>query len=430
MLAVIVLVLSTPLCQAQTAEQGADNKAEQSNKYANTPVDAVPYRNFVLPYKEFFLEPIEYLGAAREKPSKQAHEVRLGFLGPLENNPESPYGLQMKKGALLALEEANSRGGYKGSPFVLMEHNDQALWGASSNEIVKMDQEGVWAILGSVDGSSTHIILRIPIVNTACTDPTVTETNLPWIVRNFIDDRQQGYALANYIYASLGLGRIGILRVNARYGRLGVMEFVDAARRMGRPVVLQTKYSRGSRDFSRQLRMLQAAKVDGILLWGEGADAGHVLRQMRTAGMHQPVFGGDRLVSESLLTIAGPAAEGLVATYTYDPTRRDPELDAFRSDFRQRFGEEPTHFAVHAYDGMKMLIESIHKAGLNRGHIRDALTDYSVYDGIAGRAILDATHNNVAPPTLAIVRDGRFVFQPAYAGSQSAAPRSADGLGQ
>ncbi len=427
----IVLFLSILVAQTQEAPQGSDNKADEPTPYANTPAEAIPYRKFVKPYHQFFKEPIEYLGAARDMKAPTVGEVRLGLLAPLGDHPESPFGLQMKKGALLALEEANVQGGYQGRPFVLIEHNDQALWGASSNEIVKMAEERVWAILGSVDGSSTHIMLRatlkleIPIVNTGCSDPTLTETNLPWLLRNFVDDRQQGYALAHYVYQVLGLKRIGILRVNARYGRLGIVEFTDAARRLGHPVVLQTKYNRGSRDFSKQLGRLQAANVDGVLLWGEAPEIGHFLKQMRAAGMSQSVFGGDRLVTDELLSIAGPAAEGLVASYTYDPTRKDPRLKAFRRKFRQRFGEEPDHFAVHAYDGMNMLINAIRRAGLNHGRIRDALTEYNLYDGIAGRAIFDSTHNNVSTPSLAVVREGRFIFQPAYKEPQVAEAASA-----
>ena len=388
--------------------------------YANTPTEAVPFRKFVKPYHIFFQEPTEFLGSGRRKAPPEVKEVRLGLFGPLEDHPERVFGLQMKKGALLALEQANARGGYDGLPFVLREHNDQALWGASSNELVKMEEEGVWAILGSVDASSTHILLRatlkleIPIVNTATSEPSLTETRIPWIIRNFIDDRQQGYALADYVYRKLGLWRVGILRVNARYGRLGVVEFVDAARRLGRPVVLQTKYNRGDRDFSKQLRMLEAAKVDGILLWGEAPEAGLILKQMRQAGMKQPVFGGDRLVSEELLRIGGAAAEGFVASFTYDPNRAEPRLIAFREAFRKRFDEEPTHFAVHAFDGMNLLIDAVRKAGLNRTRIRDVLADYRFYDGVGGKVIFDPTHNNIARPTLAVVQDGRFVFRSSY----------------
>ena len=64
----------------------------------------------------------------------------------------------------MAIEEANAAGGYGGKPFKLMVHNDRALWGASSNEIVKMAyDEKVWAMLGSVGADSTHIALRVSL---------------------------------------------------------------------------------------------------------------------------------------------------------------------------------------------------------------------------------------------------------------------------
>ena len=73
---------------------------------------------------------MEYNGAARDavtlKP-QDVDEVRIGFLGPIENHPDEALGRMMLNGALLAIEEANARGGYGGKPFKLMVHNDGAL---------------------------------------------------------------------------------------------------------------------------------------------------------------------------------------------------------------------------------------------------------------------------------------------------------------
>jgi branched-chain amino acid transport system substrate-binding protein len=90
--------------------------------------------------------------------------VAIGFLGPLDKNPESVFGIPMLRGTQLAVEEANGRGGYKGKPFALKVHNDAALWGASSTEVVKMlFDENCWGMLGSIDGQSTHVSLRVAL---------------------------------------------------------------------------------------------------------------------------------------------------------------------------------------------------------------------------------------------------------------------------
>src|SRR5947209_1073144 len=180
----------------------------------------------------------------------------------------------MLKGAQLAIDEANAAGGYGGKPFRLMIHNDQAVWGASSNEMVKMAYDDkVWAMLGSISADSTHIALRVslkaevPIVNSAATDPTIPETIIPWYLTTIQDDRVQSYTLARRIYTDLGLQRIALLRVNDRYGRFGVLKFKDASRRLGHPVVIEQKYMPGEMEFGRQLRIINESNVDGIVIW-------------------------------------------------------------------------------------------------------------------------------------------------------------------
>ena len=73
-------------------------------------------------------------------------------------------------------------------------------------------------------------------------------------------------------------------------------------------------------------------------------------------------------------------------------------------------------FAAHAYDGMNLIIASIHKVGLNRVLIRDVLTDrktFQNYKGITGTKTLDQTWNNIADIWIAKVNQGKFSFTPA-----------------
>lgn len=437
----ILLFLAVPPGWPQSAESGkSGTPPAQDSRYANMPDEAVPFRRFTKPYQEWFIQPntLEYNGAAQDHPDgdlNQLKEIAIGFLGPLENNPESVFGVTMLHGAQLAAEEANARGGYHGKPYALKVHNDSALWGASSVEIVKMlFDENCWAMLGSIDGQSTHVALRVtlklelPIMDTGTTDPTVTETRIPWLMHDFIDDRQQGYALAEYILKQLKLKRIGVLRTNSRYARIGVVKFSDEARRMGRQPVLAVKFDRGDRDFSKQLRMMRDARIEGLVIWGEAPEAGLILKQMHAMDMNQPVFGSSRTAYPELLKNAGAAADGFVSACPLDPSRKDAEWIAFRDQYRWRFGEEPDAYASYAYDGMHILIGAIEKAGLNRGRIMNVLRDYQLktYDGVSGRAYFDHTLNNIGGVTLAKVEKGRFVYwkAPSTRPEQTAVARS------
>ncbi|MFZ1083468.1 MAG: ABC transporter substrate-binding protein [Terracidiphilus sp.] len=404
--------------------------------YAGEPADLSPYAKFAAPYDLNYTHPNIYSGAGRDIPEpKDVKEVRIGFFGPVAPNPESVFGLRMLHGAQLAVEEANAHGGYGGKPFKLMLHNDYdnwqanavygedrptdpAIWGSASNEVVKMvydDQD--WAILGSISSESTHIALRvalraeIPIVNSASTDPTIPETYIPWYFTDLQDDRVQCLTLARHIFTELGLKRVGILRVNSRYGRFGVMKLRDAARRLGHPIVIEQKYLPGDTDFTKQLQVIRSSRADAIVLWGNEEQAAEILKEMRAAGMKQRVFGAYRTLGPELLTQAGDAAEGFEAVFPYDPTRNDSKWLEFNSRFVKRFHEKPEQFASLAYDAMNALLDSICKAGLNRARIHDALANIEEYDGVTGHMVFDPNLKNVAPMYLGTVHNRAITYR-------------------
>ena len=342
--------------------------AQRSLKpYTGAPEDLRPFSKFTTPYYEHYTDLIEYNGAARDVPDpnlKDLSEIRIGFLAPLYDHPDQVRGNRMLNGARMAIDEANAAGGYCGKPFRLVCHNDydnwqmgkagatgvardSAIWGAASNDAVRMIyDEKVWAMFGSISSESTHIALRVtlkaetPLVNSASTDPTIPETIIPWYFTDLQDDRLQGYTLARHIYTELGLKRVAILRVNDRYGRFGVIKFRDASRRLGHPVVIEQKFMPGDTDFRRQLRVIEDSRVDAIVLWTDIGPAAAILKQMQELGMKQRVFGSHRTIGDELIKLAGPAAEGFEAVFPYDPTRTDTRWLEFNRSLRSALPRE------------------------------------------------------------------------------------------
>jgi len=405
--------------------------------YAGAPEDLRPFSKFTTPYYEYYQDLIEYNGAAREIPDpdlKDLNEIRIGFLAPLYDHPDQAPGNRMLNGANMAIDEANANGGYGGKPFRLVTHNDydnwqissaangmskdSAIWGSASNDAVRMIYDDkVWAMFGSISSESTHIALRLtlkaetPLVNSASTDPTIPETIIPWYHTDLQDDRVQGYTLARHIYTELGLKRVALLRVNDRYGRFGVLKFKDASRRLNHPVVIEQKFMPGDTDVRHQLQVIQDSRVDAIVLWNDIGPAAMILQQIRELGMTQRVFGSHRTIGDELIKLAGPAAEGFEAVYPYDPTRSDPLWQGFVARYESRYHEKPDHFAALAYDEMRILLDAICRAGLNKGRIRDALTSLTDYKGVTGAMIFDPNCKNIAPLYLGRVHDGHIEYR-------------------
>lgn len=424
LIAVLVLAASYAVSFASDCPRGIPEettKATSSRPYARIPKELRVFPEINDVYFENYIDQVEYNGAGRQLPDPDPStlsDIKIGFIAPLENNLDEPAGKSMLAGAELAIEEVNSRGGMCGRPFRLMVHNDSATWGASSNEVVKMVyNEGVWAIFGSISSDTTHIALRValraevPLVNTASTDPTIPETNIPWYFTNIQDDRVQGYTLARYIYSDLRLSRIALLRVDNRYGKFGVAKFRSAARRLGKPVVVEQRFSPTTTDFSRQLEIIRQANVDGVVLWTDQIPAANILRQMRALGLGVPVFGSHRTIGNAFLERSGPAAEGFTAVFPYDDVRASRQLKEFGERFLHKYGSVPDQFAALAFDGMSVLLQSISKAGLNRARIRDVMSSLSRYEGITGVQLFDPNNKNITPMYLATVEDGRIKYR-------------------
>jgi branched-chain amino acid transport system substrate-binding protein len=448
--------LSTLLCVAALAQSGLSEQALDNctcgshppqprpqrtiTPYANEPKDLQPYSKFAEPYDLNYVQTNVYTGAARDVPDpdlKSLKEIRIGFLGPIDNNPDQLFGQRMLNGAQLAVDQANAHGGYCGKPFKLLPRNDydnwqemavygdnrptnQDIWGAASNQAVKMVYDDKdWAIFGSISSESTHIALRlalraeIPIVNSASTDPTIPETYIPWYFTDLQDDRVQAFTLARYLYDELKLKRVAILRVNNRYGRFGSPQFKEASQRLGHPVVLEQRYPAGTTDFRRELRSIQASRADGIVLWNDQQQTAMILKQMHELGMRQRVFGSYRTIGDDLIAQAGDLAEGFEAVFPFDAARTDPRWQKFNTDYAARYREKPEQFASLAYDAMNLLLGSICEAGLNKGRIMDALAQVYEYDGVTGHMVFDTNSKNIAPMYLARVHNGSIEYRPA-----------------
>jgi branched-chain amino acid transport system substrate-binding protein len=188
-------------------------------------------------------------------------------------------------------------------------------------------------------------------------------------------------------------------------------QFKDACRRLSHPVVIEQKFMRGDTDFRHQLQAIQDSRVDAIVLWTDIEPTAMILQPMKELGMKQQVFGSHRTIGEELIKLAGSAAEGFEAVFPYDPTRTDPPWLEFNAQYEARYHEKPDHFAALAYDQMRILLDAICRAGLNKGRIRDALTGLTGFKGVTGDMVFDPNCKNIAPLFLGQVHNGQITYR-------------------
>jgi branched-chain amino acid transport system substrate-binding protein len=414
--AALVVAVSTVTVGLHAQEDGGEGK---DDSYGRTPEKLTPFRGVGEPARRFFVEAPAFRGPGREDaPPPGLTSVRFGVLAPV-HGPDAGAGRHMLQGVRLALEEANAKGGFgpQKLPFEMVVRNEAESWGAAGDAAVDLVyDDGAWALIGGYEDANSHVLTRVllklevPNVNTAGVDPTLTEHNIPWLVRVRPDDRQASYRLARRVFEEDARKRVVLFRANSRYGRTGTGEFKDAARRLHHPVLLETRYEASEADWKSRVERIRALRPDAVVLWGRPAATGAALRALRAGGVDCAAYGPDRAVGPGFLEAAGDAAEGFVFTYPLNPDARSDAWPAFVQRYRERFGTAPDPTASFAYDGARLLVEATRKAGLNRARIRDALYEVRRFEGVSGRIRFDTTQNNVSPVILGHVENGRLHF--------------------
>jgi branched-chain amino acid transport system substrate-binding protein len=344
-------------------------------------------------------------------PGDDVDEVLIGYFGPCD--ADDPQGGDLWCAARLAVEEANRQGGLHGKPFRLVPGWSENPWGTGVRRVARMVyDEKVWAIIGGIDGPSTHLAeqvvakARLALVSPSSTDKTVNLVNVPWMFSCAPGHHLQAPVLAEQIALRVGREPFVLLSATDHDSRLFLRELVGALAERDLAPRFHFQFKRGAEGLSQHADQVLEAGAAAVVVVAGADDSARMARALREAGAAGPIFGGPAIGRRRFLQGAGKAAEGVVFPLLYQP---GPEPAEFHHTFQKRFLRAPDYAAAHTYDGVCLLIQAIRKAGLNRARIRDALAELSPWGGVTGTIRWDLTGSNARAVKLATIQSGRIV---------------------
>ena len=353
--------------------------------------------------------------------------IRIGLAGPME----ASYGVSVRQGAELAIEEANARGGVDGRRVELVVLDDAGEQErAISVASTFVNDPAVLAVIGHVNSGTSRAAARVyndeanPLLELS---PTATSAELTdagdWTFRVCPTDLTHGPALAEWARNGLGRQRAAVLYANDAYGRGMLDSFARAFRRAGGAVVSTDPYLTQLVDSMDLLRPYLERAIsrgaDMVMIAGE-LDVGlPALEQLRAMGFDGPVVGGDGLLG---MEEEAPSAQGVFITTGFLPDQPGEAAQRFVQAYQARYGAPPTGDAALAYDAANIVLQAIAEVGASRRAVRDYVagigTATGAYAGATGSIAFDengdAVDKDVAVGT---IRDGRLVTATARAGS-------------
>ncbi|KXU35679.1 ethanolamine utilization protein EutJ [Cephaloticoccus capnophilus] len=333
---------------------------------------------------------------------------------------EGAFGQSAHRGIVLAIEEANARGGVLGgrSLRLLTEDNQSKAGGSGTAARKLISRNKVVAILGEVVSSRSLEIASIaqlthtPMISPASTAESVTQAG-DYVFRVCFLDSFQGTVMGKFAYEMLGLRRVAILSsVSSAYSVGLAKHFKETFVGLGGTIAVEQKFAEGDKDFKAQLTAIRASGIDAIYVPAYYTETALISKQARELGLTIPLMGGDGWGSPELLEIGGAAVEGIYYSTHYSPESTAAQVVEFVSKYRERWGgETPDAFAALGYDAALLLIDSLERAGTTESAaLRDAIAATRDLLGATGRTAIDENGNASKAATIMTVKNGRFTY--------------------
>ena len=357
--------------------------------------------------------------AATVAGAQPAAVVKIGFASPL-SGPQSHYGKDNQNGAQLAIEELNARGvriGGKPVVFELVVEDDQADPKTGTVVAQKLVDAGIRAMVGhfnsgvTIPASRVYAEAGIPQLSVS-TNVMYTRQKFRTAFRMMADDDKQGAALGRYATGKLKLKRFAVIDDRSAYGQGLADAFAQTVQQAKAQVVKREYTNDKAVDFRNILTAIRAAQPEAIFFGGYDSQAGPMARQMKELGLNIPLLGGETMHTAKFLELAGPAAEGHIASTPGAALETRPLGRAFAERYRARFKQEIGLYAPYFYDAVMVVAAAMERAGSTEPSKVLAVLRSIRHSGVTAEIAFDE-NGDLQQGLLSVfrVKNGKWVLQ-------------------
>ncbi len=339
--------------------------------------------------------------------SAAATVVKIGVDLPMSGG-EAPNGVPTNNGVLIAIEEANKAGGkYQFAE----ELKDDAVngvhdpaQGAKNMQELLADK----AVVGIVGNFNSNVgKASIPITNAAGvvmispsqTNPTLTKGPDAKALRKKANnyfrvcptDDLQGPVAADYAFKVLKAKKVAIVDDQETYGKGIADEFEKEFKRLGGKVVSHDGIPKGTQDFHAILTKIKSLSPDLLFFGGVTTTGGGLIRkQMADVGLKVAYEGGDGIVEDEFLKVAGDSADGSYGTVASVNAEKMAAAAGFLKAYEEKFKDKPGAYSANAYVAAKIIIDAVKAVGPDRAKVRAHVAALKNYKSIIGTFSFDA----------------------------------------
>jgi branched-chain amino acid transport system substrate-binding protein len=313
--------------------------------------------------------------------SKFTGEVYIGISAATTGN--SPVeGEMMQKAILLAVEEANRKGGVQGREVKVVAYDDINESAGAINAVSRLAADKrVLGIIGPHRSANILAVSDIVKENkisifTAGTTTTIWELNNPYIWRIRPVDGVSVSSCLSYLVDQRGMKKIGVMHQNDDFGQMSLNAALDWFSKRGMTPSDVQGINTGDRDFTAPLLHLRDSGSEAFIAYCHAPEFAVVARQYHELGMTNiPVLGNSTSGTKAFfLLVSDEVADGLQYTTDFIPDNPDPYVQQFVATYRNKYKEDPELFAGCYWDAAQVLLDALSRTKeFTREAVRDAI---------------------------------------------------------
>jgi branched-chain amino acid transport system substrate-binding protein len=298
-----------------------------------------------------------------------AEVVKIGAALSM-TGPAAVYGASQKSGIQAAVDEVNKSGALKGITLEAVVEDDASTKEQGIAVFQRfINKDKVAAIIGpTLSNTATAAdplaqAAGVPVVAVSNTAPKGITDIGDYIWRVSLTEAQVIPSAMGIARAKLGFKTAALLFGNDdAFTKAGADVMRKAAKDLGVQLLGEQTFATKDRDFNAQLTALKALKPDVLLVSALVEQAGSIATQARQLGYTGPIMGGNGFNSTKFISLAGPAAEGVMVGTAWNKASTDPVNQAFIAAMKAR-GNDPDQFCAQAYTGVLVVAEAIKLSG-------------------------------------------------------------------
>ena len=357
-----------------------------------------------------------------EKNDGNSSELLIGGIGPLTGAAAS-YGIAVKNGAQLAIDEINAAGGVNGIKLKLDFQDDEHDAEKSVNAYNTLLDKGMKVLMGTVTSVPCVAVAAksaedniFQISPSASAVDCVENDNA---FRICFSDPDQGAASARYIAENNIAKKVAVIYNSSDVYSSGIYEkFASEAQAQGIEVVTAQAFTKDSAtDFTVQIQKIKESGAELVFLPIYYQEAALILTQANKAGLNTKFFGCDGLDGLiGQLDDNASLADGVMLLTPFAPDAKDEATQKFTAAYKEKFKEVPIQFAADAYDAIYTIKAAMEKADIKDASIsasdlcdklKAVMTEITV-EGVTGTMNWSETGEPTKEPKAMVIENGAY----------------------